>query len=1213
MTIPGSMKSRLLLVFLILLMTGGGCHKKSGSKDTAPSPSPEQPVQPVQPQNPIPENPSPEIPDNPAPLPDARICPQPLEVTRSEQTCVQTEAGSSDWTYLEGTVLTFDQPVMGGGVLYNGQGILTCSGCDCRAEAVARKARRLSCPDAVISPALINAHDHLGWAAAKPGNWGMTRFEHRNDWRGGKRDHDKVSVPKSGDDVANALGEIRQLMTGTVSIAGSSSVAGFMRNLDDNRYLEGLIAEPVFYNTFPLENSSDYDFRVGDCAYTRQKNIPDLADGLNLMHVAEGIDDAARNEFLCLSSVDQGGFDVTGANNSYVHAIGLLTPDAQKLAARGTAVVWSPRSNISLYGNTAPVTLYRQLGINIALGTDWAPSGSVHLNRELQCAAQLNARYYDYAFSDRDLWLMVTAQAASALKVEQRLGRLDPGLTADIAVYRKGGARNPYQAVFQAEARDTALVIRGGRVLYGDAALLEGMPEQCETIDVCGAPKKLCYESQSAALKAAGIADFAAFQAAIKDAYPLYFCEKPANEPSCDPVRPGSYTGPSEKDFDGDGVLNEADNCPRVFNPIRPVDHGLQADFDKDGRGDSCDVCPAGEGDLLCAQARAEDRDHDLVPDYRDNCPLLKNADQADFDQDGRGDLCDPCASLKNADLAACPVAAISQLKFPTADLSGIKTKAKVRLTGLVSALAPTGFYLQDTEEGKAAGIFVYQPKGQKPAVGQKIQLTATYDSYKDQYQLQDLKSFELLAEKQSIPLRPLTVSDWSQTATLESLEGLLVRTAVSGLVSWPTERDDSSSFYVDQLISVGQGLASYSKPLRGSTVVITGILRKFAGRFHVEPRSAEDIEVKDQGQPVLLGFSSPQAFSEAGYNGPVSPLLNLTLDRPAPSDLEITLVSQDPTTLEAPALVILPKDAMSVAVPSLKALKTSAEPVLLHAQLRDMEVSTRIIILNDPKPQLLPLNKANVRAGVGATSLITLRTDLPSSFLRAGETLTLEFESSMLEVLNTPTLAPGQQEVTVSVRGLAPGTTTVKALLNGSVSSWTMTLIAQDISLTEVFFDPAGDDSGLEWIEIMNTSGRDLDLSQYAIGAGGDSYATLRYQLKGTLTAGACVVIGGPKSTAQNFSPNFFQAESFPGGLQNGGTVADAIGLFAIKASEIARDSLPIDAVIYGGPDNKANFKGPDGTVSPVHVPKILSGQSLEKVDGVWLVRTRPTPGTCP
>jgi len=45
-----------------------------------------------------------------------------------------------------------------------------------------------------------------------------------------------------------------------------------------------------------------------------------------------------------------------------------------------------------------------------------------------------------------------------------------------------------------------------------------------------------------------------------------------------------------------------------------------------------------------------DDRDGDGVPDSRDNCPLVANADQADFDGDGIGDVCDNCVATANAD-----------------------------------------------------------------------------------------------------------------------------------------------------------------------------------------------------------------------------------------------------------------------------------------------------------------------------------------------------------------------------------------------------------------------------------------------------------------------------------------------------------------------------------------------------------------------------------
>ena len=115
--------------------------------------------------------------------------------------------------------------------------------------------------------------------------------------------------------------------------------------------------------------------------------------------------------------------------------------------------------------------------------------------------------------------------------------------------------------------------------------------------------------------------------------------------------RPCDPTGP---DQDGDGVLDDADNCPEVANAD-------QADQDGDERGDRCDPDRDGDGvlndDDACADhadpdqvdtdgdgagdACDPDDDGDGVADDADNCSLVANADQADADNDGVGDACD--------------------------------------------------------------------------------------------------------------------------------------------------------------------------------------------------------------------------------------------------------------------------------------------------------------------------------------------------------------------------------------------------------------------------------------------------------------------------------------------------------------------------------------------------------------------------------------------
>jgi len=396
----------------------------------------------------------------------------------------------------------------------------------------------------------------------------------------------------------------------------------------------------IVTDTFPLENPSDYTQNEGVCSdYPAYPNLgldPSLYD-VYAPHVAEGINSAAHNEFACLSSTDRNGIDLVNDNFAMVHGIALNAYDGNTLSENRGALIWSPRSNISLYGNTAPVTMLKNQGVLISLSTDWTPSGSMNLGRELVCADELNRKYFDNAFSDREMWLMVTYNPAVALHVDEKIGSLQAGLFGDIVIYDGQNKENPYRAVIEADATNTVLVLRrssipvpflgdffpgsfpdyaGSIALYGDSALLSSLPDTmhesyapyvgvspplCEELNVCGVTKLICSIRESWYFPAFFGEDpyfFPALTSANEFSYPLFFCEAPPDEPTCTPYRPGEYdgeleTGPaSTSDRDGDGILDNRDNCKKVFNPIRPMDSGIQADADDDGKGDACDKCP---------------------------------------------------------------------------------------------------------------------------------------------------------------------------------------------------------------------------------------------------------------------------------------------------------------------------------------------------------------------------------------------------------------------------------------------------------------------------------------------------------------------------------------------------------------------------------------------------------------------------------------------
>ncbi|MDP3234456.1 MAG: thrombospondin type 3 repeat-containing protein, partial [Myxococcales bacterium] len=1143
-------------------------------------------------------------------------------------TALCTISGSGSRRLITGTVLT---PT---GVLPNGQvalepgGLISCVGTACAdgGQLV------IACPGGVISPGLIDSHVHHSFNSNPPRPETGERYEQRHDWRGsGARMHTPIPSTSGGTD-ATRWSELRAVMAGTTSTLGAAGVAGLTRNLDGT-LREGAAGALAISANFPLGDAAGAQ-RAGDCNYggTADTTATFTTASAYLAHAAEGIDSVARNEFQCMSSTT---YDVMapgvsnnllGTKTSFAMGLALTAGDLAQLAATDTSLIWSPRSNVALYGNTIPLTIANRLGVRIALGTDWTVSGSTNLLRELACADRLNSLYFANALTDQQLWNTVTGNAAEVAGVGTSLGALAPGRLADLAIF-DGRVRSGYRAVIAAQPQDVALVMRGGIALYGDTSLVSVLRiSGCEALSVCGQARSLCVQAETSLT-------FAQAQtAAGVGALPAFDCAPSAVEPTCTPSRTMSvssssiYTGAiSATDSDGDGIADGVDACPTVFNPLRPLDNGVHPDTDSDLVPDACDVCPLVPNATTCPVPTPNDRDGDGVSNALDNCPLVANPNQADADGDLKGDVCDLCPNFANPGAASCP-ATIYEIKNGTIPLNSTVSLDRA----LVTAKSSSGFFVQ-TKVGDVgyvdanfSGLYVNTGSPStflsSVQVGNRVDLDGTVVDAAGQRQLSNLTQSVITSSVLEALPTPVvaTIGEVRTGGTrAAALEGVLVTiggntvSAVNGTTSFTATAGPDS-------ITVGTFLFAISPmPTVNQTYsAITGVLAYRSLASTLFPRRMLDLST---GVPGILDFG-PNGFVTAGQNAaPTFPVpLTVTLSGPALTNTAVAISSSNGgavSVMGGGVTVSMGQTSAQVMVSS-----TDAGITTLTATL-NMSMATatvRAFTATEPRvvSSITPVAPTVTPMG-SVTFTVTL--DIPAP--TGGSVVSLSVNPPTAGSLPASvTVAGGQRSATFSyVNNGSAASAVVSAVLGATVTATTTTQIGGGLVINEIDYDNPGAIDTAEFIELHNSSGATISLANLAVVLvnGSNNTEYFRAPLSGSLPANGYLVLtnatlpllGGTRLTPPGW---------IDGLVQNGAPD----GLLIIDTSS----NTVIDRFVYEGTIANANVTGFPTTVSLVEMtpspfsdtnttPNISLCRSPNGVDTNnasvdWAICNTPTPG---
>jgi 5-methylthioadenosine/S-adenosylhomocysteine deaminase len=394
--------------------------------------------------------------------------------------------------------------------------------------------------NALIYPGLINLHDHPLNAALPlwqtPSSHvqpslgrptGTEPYANRYQWSVNSPPEFLRLVPAARtvltDPLALNLGpEVVKYDEARMILGGTTATQGAPANLA----YETLLARNVDSPNFGRDRIDNYVPAIASLSGTALSDVVNRMRSGELeawiVHLAEGVQDADRRSDDPTSSraefADLKSKGLLMDATVIVHGVGLEASDFAQMAiapaaradgvgdGRGAKLVWSPLSNLLLYGKTAAIYDALAAGVVVALGTDWSPSGSPNLLTELKIADRAlrddrllgsrrslvpmlsvdektgDQRRDAEVALDRLLVEMVTINAARAVRWDDQVGSIEAGKVADLLVISE--PRPPavadlppsvYRALVEATEADVALVLVDGEPVAGDVSSMRSL------------------------------------------------------------------------------------------------------------------------------------------------------------------------------------------------------------------------------------------------------------------------------------------------------------------------------------------------------------------------------------------------------------------------------------------------------------------------------------------------------------------------------------------------------------------------------------------------------------------------------------------------------------------------------------------------------------------------------------------------------------------